>query len=454
MKEIKKIKYKRSDKERICMPEKLARGDRRTDFERDRARIIHSAAFRRLQGKTQVFTAGEGDFFRTRLTHSLEVAQISKALALRFGADTDLVEAISLAHDIGHPPFGHSGEEELNRLMKRYGGFEANAQNIRILTKLESKSEKYEGLNLTRATIDGQLKYKKFFDRTKEETQEKFLYEDDKDIVDWASKDARTTVHGWDPGNAWKSFECEIMDKADDIAYAVHDLEDSLHAGFIDKSIFHRKAEDPRIKQVEEEVAKEVEEEVAKGCISSKVCVPAVYRDLRNLIGDRLNKVAKGSVFKDDKGYHRQRKANRKQLTSFLIDRYVKAAKISQRKTVPRGAIPHRYFYKVHVRDEKHVELLLLKGLIKTFVYESPRVKTLQAKGKHIIRCLFLKLMSGDNAKELLPEDWKEHLKEDITKEGRARVVCDYIAGMTDDYAQKTYSRLFLPDRGSIYELM
>ena len=450
MKEVKKIKYKRSDKERICRPEKLARGDRRTDFERDRARIIHSAAFRRLQGKTQLFTAGEGDFFRTRLTHSLEVAQIAKGLALRFGADTDLVEAIALAHDIGHPPFGHAGEYELKRLMKPYGGFEANAQNIRILTKLESKSNLYEGLNLTRATIDGQLKYKEVFAPTKT----KFVYKDDKGTVDWASEYARTTVHGWDPGNAWKSFECEIMDKADDIAYAVHDLEDSLHADFIDKSIFHRKAEDPRIKQVEEEVAKKVEEEVAKGCISSKVCVPEVYRDLRKLIGDRLNKVAKGSVFKGDKGYHRQRKANRKQLTSFLIDRYVRAAEISQRKTVPPKTISHRYFYKVHVPDEKKVELLLLKELIKQFVFKSPQVKTLEAKGNHIIRCLFLKLMSGDNAKELLPEDWKEHLNDVSTIEDKARVVCDYIAGMTDDYAQKTYSRLFLPDRGSIYELM
>ena len=143
---MRQIKYTSHDKERICMPEPLAGDDGRTDFERDRSRIIHSAAFRRLQGKTQVFTAGEGDFFRTRLTHSLEVAQIGKSLAIRLKANPELVEAVSLIHDIGHPPFGHSGEKELKRLMKPYGGFEANAQNVRILTKLETKSNLYGGL--------------------------------------------------------------------------------------------------------------------------------------------------------------------------------------------------------------------------------------------------------------------------------------------------------------------
>ena len=204
---MQKVKYTSHDRERKH-PEKLQRGDERTEFERDRSRVIHSGAFRRLQGKSQVFMAGEGDFFRTRLTHSLEVAQIGKGLAWRLKADAELVEAVSLIHDIGHPPFGHSGEEELMRLMKPYGGFEANAQNIRILTKLESKSDRYEGLNLTRGTIDGQLKYKESFEPSKA----KFVYEEDLPLVTWAAEAARSAVTGASLGKNCKSFECEIMD--------------------------------------------------------------------------------------------------------------------------------------------------------------------------------------------------------------------------------------------------
>ena len=138
-----KIHYVPFDSER-SEPEQRKRGDERSDFEIDRSRIVHAASFRRLQGKIQVFAIGEGDFFRTRLTHSLETAQIGKGLALRLGADPDLVETVCLAHDVGHPPFGHAGETELNLLMAPYGGFEANAQNLRLLSELEQKSTRYK----------------------------------------------------------------------------------------------------------------------------------------------------------------------------------------------------------------------------------------------------------------------------------------------------------------------
>ena len=432
------ITYTSHDKERICMSERLPAGDERTDFERDRSRIIHSAAFRRLQGKTQVFTAGEGDFFRTRLTHSLEVAQIGKGLAMWLGANPELVETVSLIHDIGHPPFGHSGEEELKRLMKPYGGFEANAQNIRILTKLESKSDKYDGLNLTRATIDGQLKYKEIFDPTKR----KFVYEDDICIVDWASKDPRTAVNGWDPGNGWKSFECQIMDWADEVAYAVHDLEDSIHAKYIEASTFFLSPDDSRIGRIIEGVKSKY--------VACAINVSEVYRELRDYIQKKLPDFRRVGTIAS----HKERKASRKLLTSDLIGRYIKSTSRHQRRPVGNTPISPRYFYSVCIPVRYRVEVALINRLIREFVIDSPQVRTLEEKGKHIINSLFLKFMDKDNAKYLLPDDWKGYLPTDRTEKDKARVVSDYLSGMTDDYAQRLYSKLFLPNQGSVFEVL
>ncbi|MEE8422330.1 MAG: dNTP triphosphohydrolase, partial [Dehalococcoidia bacterium] len=153
------VQYSDEDRERFH-GESQDPDDERSDFERDRSRILHSAAFRRQGGKTQAFPTGQSDFFRNRLTHALEVAQIAKGLALRLGADTDLCEAAALAHDIGHPPFGHSGEDVLESLMASHGGFEANAQNYRVVCLLEKKAPDHEGLDLSRATLDALFKYK------------------------------------------------------------------------------------------------------------------------------------------------------------------------------------------------------------------------------------------------------------------------------------------------------
>ena len=176
---------------------------------------------------------------------------MGKGLALRLGANTDLVEAVSLLHDIGHPPFGHAGEDELKKLMEPYGGFEANAQNLRIFTLLETKSTHFDGLNLTRAVVDGQMKYKKAFPDDKK----KFLYQEGLKVMNWASKEAREAAG---ISNAeCKSFECEIMDWADEVAYAVHDLEDSLHAGYITALTFYH--DPPEIEAGIREVAQKFE---------------------------------------------------------------------------------------------------------------------------------------------------------------------------------------------------
>ena len=435
-----KITYTSHDKERLSLAERSSPGEERTPFERDRSRIIHSAAFRRLQGKTQVFTTfttGEGDFWRTRLTHSLEVAQIGKGLALRLRADTDLVEAVSLVHDIGHPPFGHAGEAELKCLMTPYGGFEANAQNVRIISKLESKSHKYHGLNLTRAVIDGQMKYKEKF----AEGKDKFVYADDLGTVKWASREACATVDESNKGcESWKSFECEIMDWADKVAYAVHDLEDSIHTGYIDLYVFR---DDGLINRTAEEIGGKF-----RNC---DVDVSAVCRAFVN--ESILMKNPDLGLFAPLR-QHRERKAGRKMLTSHLIGRYIKAAERVERGEMSKNAVSERYRYSLHVPVEYRVEVAFINRLISNVVFMSPQILILEEKAKYIVRRLFVAFMASGQSARLLPYDWQERLKCPRTEGRRARVVSDYISGMTDGYAQRVYSKLFLPNQGSVFDVL
>lgn len=428
-----KICYTEQDKERRVF-EGTSEGDERTPFERDRSRIIHSAAFRRLQGKTQVFTTGEGDFFRTRLTHSLEVAQIGKGLALRLGADPDLVEAVSLVHDIGHPPFGHAGENELNELMKNFGGFEANAQNLRILTQLERKNSEYDGLNLTRAVIDGQLKYKEPY----AENREKFVYEKDLKMVEWASESAQAAVSRLDEKP--QSFECKIMDWADEVAYAVHDLEDSIHAGYIDSSAFL---------ESNRRTNAAIERCAGKFQLTHPE-ITDIFRGFKCEMQQIDPYLFKDSLTASDK----EKKSKRKELTSFLIHRYIAGVRREERGAVSNHPESYRYCFSMEVQTEHKVEVSFINIIIRKFVFESPQVRRLEANGRHIVRSLFDKFTQGDNAEYLLPDDWTEYFEPNSSNTEKARVVSDYISGMTDNYARKTYAQLFLPNQGSIYEIL
>lgn len=267
-----------------------AADDHRSPFQTDRDRIIFSYAFRRLQSKTQVFQPGEYDFYRTRLTHSIEVARIARSICehlngsgdhLKMGEhfiDPDLVEAIGLAHDIGHPPFGHTGERIIHQLSKPYGGFEGNAQTLRILTELIYEREgETHGMNPTRALLDGVLKYKvtaaEALGELGEMPQKHFLYNEQKVIRDFVFADFSDqrvlpkTIAEW---NRFRSVECQIMDWSDDVAYSLHDITDGIKAGYLSIDRIEKWAEDKEINRAEEEILQNLFTWIKKGNIEAR----------------------------------------------------------------------------------------------------------------------------------------------------------------------------------------
>jgi len=408
------------------VPEERRDHDDRPPFEIDRSRIVHSTAFRRLQGKTQVFGMGGSDYFRTRLTHSLETAQIGKGLAIRLKADTDLVEAACLAHDIGHPPFGHAGEKMLQKLMEKplgsseviYGGFEGNAQNLRILRYLEIRSTRYTGLNLTRATLDSLLKYKDPYSKRK---KEKFYYDADEELVSFAVKGGSRTE---------KSFECEIMEWADDIAYSTHDLEDGIKAGWITEEGLNA-----RNNELRERVLKVLSEEYNKDYSASW---EAAFDD------------AKKACRVEGKN-ELEKKANRKKRIADMIHKFIISTG-SALRDIPSP----RYRRTLDLDEVTRGRCEIIKKLVWEYVINDEKLATLEKKGTRIVSELFNIFTENgidENTLKLYPGDFRERIKSADRFE-RVRLACDYISGMTDSFAMKVYSRLMLPYSGSLFDLL
>jgi dGTPase len=405
--------YEEADIERYAVEpvsEQKRTGGERTPFQRDRARVLHSLALRRLAGKTQVVAPGESDFPRTRLTHSLEVAQIGRELAGSLGADPDLVEAACLAHDLGHPPFGHTGEGALNEVTGAIGGFEGNAQNLRILTRLEAKvitaDGRSAGLNPTRGLLDAATKYP----WTRRTDTHKFgAYPDDVPVFAWLRIGA--------PPEPVKCFEAQIMDWSDDVAYSVHDLEDAIYAGHLD----------PKLLLIDEERAALFER-------SRGYAPDAELEELAAAL-DRLQSVDwwPGEY---DRSFAAQ--ARLKRAASELIGRFCLAVVHATRAEFGPG--PHtRYNARLIVPRPIRLENAVLKAVAARYVMETEPAFALRARQASLIRELVSLLADRPDQLEPAFHAWWSQAADD---QARLRVIVDQIASLTDASAQRLHGRL------------
>ncbi|HEX6354808.1 deoxyguanosinetriphosphate triphosphohydrolase [Actinophytocola sp.] len=379
---------------------------RRGPFSRDRARVLHSAALRRLAGKTQVVGPNEGSEVsgvpRTRLTHSLEVAQIGRGIAEELGCDPDVVDTAGLAHDIGHPPFGHNGERALNAVAQDCGGFEGNAQTLRILTRLEPKIENH-GLNLTRACLDAATKYP----WPRMAGTAKFgVYEDDRPVFEWLREGA--------PARR-QCIEAQVMDWADDVAYSVHDVEDGVRAGRISLGELTVPSERAAVA------------ELAAKSFSSEP-VSALEDAARDLV--RLPVVAAVSVREYDGSTGAQ--VHLKRLTSELVGRFVSAAVTATRREHGDGVLT-RYAADLVIPPRVAAEVALLKAVALRYVMSDPDRRALQVRQRQLLTEL-VSTLTERGAEALEPEfvpSWRA--AEDDAQ--RLRVVIDQVASLTDAQA-------------------
>lgn len=391
----------------------------RSVFQVDRDRILYTSAFRRLQGKTQVFVSGEYDFYRTRLTHSLEVAQIGRSicgyllqssplLTADFHVDPDLVEGICLAHDLGHPPFGHAGERALHEIMLPYGGFEGNAQTLRLITETiySGSGADRRGMNPSRAFLDGLLKYKRLF-RDRQGGKNHYLYDAQEKYLEFTVKDGFSGT-GATGADANRSLECQIMDWADDTAYSLNDVIDGVEAGFINSQTLERWGGG----------------------------VDACHADaLEEVIG----------ILRE--GKLKSRFGRR-------IGDFIRACSLEK----VDGALSNRYAFRLVIDETARRKVECYKLLARDLLFRSSVLQQYEFKGRQVLKRLFEAfaenyLTGAGGGLNLLPLNTERRVLAAEGENAKARWLCDFIAGMTDAHALRVYRRLFDPSYGSITDL-
>ncbi|RKF18143.1 deoxyguanosinetriphosphate triphosphohydrolase family protein [Alginatibacterium sediminis] len=409
--------------------------DPRSPWQRDRARILHSAAFRRLQNKTQVLGVGHNDFYRTRLTHSLEVSQIGTGILGQLAQrqpeleflypEPALIESACLSHDIGHPPFGHGGEVALNYMMRDHGGFEGNAQTFRILTRLEPYT-RTDGMNLCRRTLLSIMKYPALIGqlsnynspqipdnfrqlKVSDWTPAKGVYDDDMELYNWCldsfSDHDRTHISSfisrekYHHKTKYKSFDCSIMELADDIAYGVHDLEDAIVLGLVSRHDW--------------------QEQVASVIADIKDCW------LANHIGELSQQLFS------------QHHYDQKNAIGMLVNAFITAIGVERYHSCEDELLDHY----AQLDEPMQKALDALKRFVLNYVIHLPTTEIVRYKGQQIVMELFQAFSS--DPERLLPINTRKRFIDAQKTGGEQRVIADYIAGMTDDYAQRLYQNMF-----------
>jgi dGTPase len=394
--------YNQFDEERFVT--ELPKRHGRRAFARDKARVLHSAGLRRLSAKTQVMSAGADDFPRTRLTHTLEVAQIGRELGEALGCDPDLVETACLVHDLGHPPFGHNGEEALHKASLDIGGFEGNAQTFRLLTRLESKTirdGRSLGLNLTRATLDAATKYPWAFDGK----NPKFgFYEEDKEIFDWVRLEVK--------GRA-KVFEAQVMDIADDIAYSVHDIEDAIYGQHFSPLALDS---EPEFKEVVKVAAKEY--------------APEIDEDNLN---KALNSLIKQSWWVKSFTATQVDMVALKNMTSHLIGKFTEEIEQAT-KSGNKAENFTRYNANLIVPLETKAQIAVLKAVVNLFVMQRKGAAENYAKEQDLILSIVIGLEK--NPLKLDPQ-FKHQFDNAASSKDAKRAVIDQVASLTDSSARR-----------------